>query len=218
MAYNDDWAPARLLKKALEDRDELLYVQEHRSHATLSQWMAHEASADDVLWVIPLEAKHNDMYMDPHPLLHALVNVTDIAIRQRDPIIGARTAAKRAIFLRAIVLPNVNLEICMRVRNALVTPLEYALRGDVHWAATQLLKAGASTASVSHHHGRFLERGWFNCKRACVLNIVVFMGTNRRKRIMPRDVARLIALLVWDTRYDLLWEEASGTRCLERYE
>ena len=89
------------------------------------------------------------------------------------------------------------------------TVLRYALNHDYEWAVKRLLLAGASTVrvvSATQVNGDNPLAPYHARHCACVKAICVLLcRRSRQQHGMPRDVALMVARLVWRKRYSSKW-------------
>lgn len=103
---------------------------------------------------------------------------------------------------------NLELSVASTIEPVSGTALERAIKWECQEAITLLLRAGASTACLVPDFREYLEINWFSCKDACVAAICALRVCTRQKRLlMIKDVFRLIARMLWHTRYDTQWME-----------
>ena len=198
--------PAALLA-ALDARDESSLVALLRGEDSLMYWIGSNCTPAVLRWVAAIDYDTN--YDECYPLLHRLINDTHGPHYLKD-ILGWETvvARKRAILCYVLRGPGVRVNIRTGPGQVYTcaSPLECALDIGAHFAVTQLLKAGAALGSLDYDNDRYiLWDGWFSCLVACRAALVAFLGANRKRRCMPRDVALLVARVVWEDRYALEW-------------
>jgi len=207
-------APPAHILSALRARNAALYKSYTRHDDRVSHWLVHGNAAqsrlEDIAWVALLDYGPGDDHEDFMPVLHHLVEATEsVQYPSKDPIsCAAYVAQKRAMLLHVLRLPGINLEVRMGTRlpgNGWITALECGIYSDCFWAITQLLKAGADTVYLDHFDGDYINKCWFAPRAACVAALIAFLNVNRKRHLMPRDVWRIMARMLWEERYEGGW-------------